>query len=321
MTTHLRSVGQTDLRVSPIGLGVMQFAGGKGVLPSMFPVISDEGMSEIVQTALEGGINWFDTAELYGAGQSERSLAKSLGANNVGDEDVIIATKWSPFFRTAGNITKTIDIRLKNLNPYRIDLYQIHNPWSFSSPEAEMNAMADLVEAGKIRFIGVSNFNSDQMRRAHAALKQRGLALASNQVQYNLLNREIETNGVLDTARELGVSIIAWSPLASGLLTGKFHKQSEILTRTPAVRRRRLERQLNDSSHVIKTLDEISQKYQAEPAQIALSWLINFQGETILAIPGASRVDHVHESVQAMNITLAEKDNHRLDEITRKYRG
>lgn len=320
MTIQLRELGKTGIMVSPIGLGVMQFAGGKGIYRGVFPLIPEQVMNDIVRTALDGGINWFDTAEMYGRGHSERCLADSLETVGAADQDVLIATKWFPFLRSAGNIPKTIEVRIQNLSPYQIDLYQIHNPRSFSSPEAEMNAMADLVQAGKIRSVGVSNFSSDQMRRAHAALASRGISLASNQVHYNLLNREIETNGVLDTARELGVTIIAYSPLASGLLTGKFHKSPEVLARTPAFRRRRLERQLETSQPVIQVLDEIAEKLQTEPAKVALSWLINKQGEIVVAIPGASRVEHVQESIGAMQLNLSNQDTVRLDEITNVFR-
>jgi len=315
MKIQYRKLGHSDLEVSPIGLGVMQFAGGSGVFQAVYPAIPEETRFEIIKTALDGGISWFDTAELYGAGRSERYLAEALDEVGDLDQQVMIATKWSPFLRFAGNIKKTIQIRLNNLNPYPIGLYQIHNPNSFSSPKAEMNAMADLVEAGKVRAVGVSNFNSDQMRQAHAALEKRGLGLASNQVQYNLLNRDIEDNGVLETARELGISLIAWGPLASGLLTGKFHKNPEILERTPTVRRKMLEKQLKNSRPLIKILDEIAEKYNSEPAQVALAWLIN-QGEDIVAIPGATRVDHVLESIGAMNLSITDQDMDRLNEVS-----
>lgn len=320
MSIEYRELGKTGIKISPIGLGVMQFAGGKGVFQAMFPAISEDDRNKIIQAALEGGINWFDTAELYGGGQSEKYLAASLQAAGAKDSDVIIATKWSPFFRFARNITKTIQVRLNNLSPYQIDLYQIHNPWSFSPPENEMVMMAELVNKGVIRSVGVSNFNPVQMRRAFSALDAYDMPLASNQVHYNLLNRQIETNGILETAKELGMTIIAWSPLASGLLTGKFHKNPDILARTPAVRRKRLENQLEESQPVIEVLDELAEKHNTEPGQVALSWAIRNQGDLVVAIPGATRVGHVEESVGAMKLQLSTEDLARLDKVSRGFK-
>ena len=320
MDIQYRSLGRSDLRVSPIGLGVMQFAGGKGVFQALYPSVPEDERIRIVQAALEGGINWFDTAEMYGRGQSEIYLAESLQAVGAADSDLMIATKWSPFFRFARNIPRTIPVRIRNLNPYPIDLFQVHNPWSFSPPEKEMLMMGQLVNDGQIRTVGVSNFNPKQMRRAHKALAGLGQPLASNQVHYNLLNRQIETNGVLDTARELGMSIIAWSPLASGLLTGKFHKDPSILARTPSVRRKSLQKQLAVSRPVIDVLDEIAQRHQTEPAQVALSWVIHNQGDLVVAIPGASRVGHVEESIGAMKLRLTAEDLDRLDRVSQVFR-
>ena len=321
MSIEYRLLGKTGIKISPIGLGVMQFAGGKGAFKAMFPAISEQARNEIIQTALEGGINWFDIAEIYGNGQSERYLAESLLAAGAKDPDVVIATKWSPFFRFAGNIIKTIQVRLNSIMPYQIDLYQIHNTWSFSPPEKEMQMMADLVNQGKIRSVGVSNFNPNQMRRAFSTLDTYDIPLASNQVHYNLLNRQIETNGILDAARDLGMTIIAWSPLASGLLTGKFHKDPKYLARTPTVRRKRLENQLETSQPVIEVLNELAEKHNSEPAQVALSWVINSQGDLVVAIPGATRVGHVQESIGAMNLQLSEEDLTRLNQVSLKFRG
>ena len=181
--------------------------------------------------------------------------------------------------------------------------------------------MAELVNKGVIRSVGVSNFNPDQMRRAFSTLEAYAIPLASNQVHYNLLNREIETNGILETARELGLTVIAWSPLASGLLTGKFHKNPDILARTPAVRRRRLENQLADSQPVIEVLDELAEKHNTEPGQVALSWVIHNHGDLVVAIPGATRVGHVEESIGAMNLQLSKEDITRLDQVSRIFRG
>ncbi len=223
-------------------------------------------------------------------------------------------------FRTARNIPRTIHDRIRFLDGYSIDLYMVHQPWGFSPPEAEMEAMADLVEAGKIRSVGVSNFNAAQMRRAHTALQKRGLTLAANQMQYSLLHRKIETNGVLAAAKELGITITAWSPLASGLLTGKFHKDPEILNRTPFGRRVRLRREIERSRPLIQALEEVAINHNATPAQIALNWLIHFQGEAVVAIPGASKVKQAEENAGVMNFKLTNEEMVRLDELSRIFR-
>jgi len=313
----MRTLGKTDIQVTPIGLGVMEFAGGGGLVGAAFPVIPQQEKNTIIQAALDGGINWFDTAELYGKGVSEASLAAALKAAGKTDQEVVVATKWLPIFRTAGNIPRTIQDRIRFLDGYSISLYMIHQPYSLSSPEAEMDAMADLVEAGKIRSVGVSNFKPARMRRAYQELKKRGLPLAVNQVQYSLLDRSIETNGILETAKELGVTIIAYTPLASGLLTGKYHKNPELLKKKSFIWRARLQRGVEKSRPLVAVMEEIAAKYNATPAQVALNWVINFQGEIVVTIPGATKVHQAQESAAAMKFRLSDDEMARLDELSR----
>jgi aryl-alcohol dehydrogenase-like predicted oxidoreductase len=315
---QLRRLGKTDILVTPVGLGVMELAGGGGLLGRVFPFIPQDEKNAIIKAALDGGINWFDTAEMYGAGVSERSLATGLKAAGKSDGDVVIATKWLPILRTAHNIPRTIDDRLRFLDGFSIGNYMVHQPYSFSSPEAEMNAMADLVEAGKIRSVGVSNFNPARMRRAHAALAKRGLPLAVNQVHYSLLHRDIETNGVLETARELGVTITAYTPLARGLLSGKYHKNPELLERMSGWRKVSLQRNLERVRPLINAMDGIASRYEATIAQVALNWLINFNGELVVTIPGATKVRQAEESAGAMKFQLSKDEMARLDEMSRK---
>jgi aryl-alcohol dehydrogenase-like predicted oxidoreductase len=315
---QLRHLGKTDILVTPIGLGVMELGGGGGLLGLAFPVIPPEEKNAIIKAALDGGINWFDTAEMYGAGVSERALAAGLKAAGKSDRDVIVATKWSPFFRTAGNIPHTIDTRMGFLGGYSIGNYMVHQPYSFSSPEAEMNAMADLVEAGRIRSVGVSNFSPARMRRAHAALAKRGLPLAVNQVHYSLLHRKIERNGILDAAKELGVTIVAYTPLARGLLSGKYHKNPELLRHMRMWRRASLQRNLERVRPLINAMEEIAARYQATIAQVALNWLIHFNGDIVVAIPGATRVCQAEESAGAMKFRLSDEELARLDEVSRR---
>jgi aryl-alcohol dehydrogenase-like predicted oxidoreductase len=296
----------------------MELAGGGGLIGRMFPVIPQLEKNAIIKAALDGGMNWFDTAELYGAGVSEQSLATGLKAAGKTDRDVLIATKWQPFLRTARNIRFTIEDRLRFLGGYSIANYMIHQPFSFSSPEAEMNAMADLVEAGKIRSVGVSNFSPVRMQRATAALAKRGLSLAVNQVRYSLLNREIETNGVLATAKVLGVTIIAYTPVARGLLSGKYHKNPELLQKLTGFRKARLMRDLERTRPLIMVMDEIASRYDATIAQVALNWLIHFNGDIVVTIPGATKVQQVEENAGAMRFVLSEDDLARLDIASRQ---
>ena len=320
MEIQKRQLGKTDIEVTPIGLGVMQFAGGKGLFGLAFPNLSQNEKFVIIRTALDGGINWFDTAEMYGFGRSEEGLATGLKAARMQNGDVIIETKWLPFLRFARNIPKTIDNRLRYLDGYNIDIYLIHQPVSFSSPEAEMDAMAGLVEAGKIRSAGISNFNAERMRRAHAELQKRGLPLAVNQMEYSLVNRKIETDGVLETAKELGITVVAYTPLGYGLLTGKYHRNPALLKQAAFFRRRMLTRMLEPTRPLVKALEEIGQKYDATPGQVALNWVIHNQGESVVAIPGATKAEHAKESAGAMKFKLKNDELTRLDELSKEFK-
>src|SRR5262249_19882208 len=152
----------------------------------------------IIAAALDGGITLFDTAEMYGAGHSERRLAGALTHAGIKPGDVAVATKWPPLARRAKSIEHTIGDRLSALDPFPIDLHQIHFGYGgLSSLRAQIQTMARLVEEGKVRSVGVSNFSAKQMEIAHTTLAERGIPLASNQVQINLLRRNIEKNGVL----------------------------------------------------------------------------------------------------------------------------
>jgi aryl-alcohol dehydrogenase-like predicted oxidoreductase len=257
---------------------------------------------------------------MYGQGESEQGLANALKELDVKDEQVVIGTKWFPIFRTASNIPKTIDDRLRYLDGYTIDLYMVHQPWSFSSPETEMEAMADLVEAGKIRTVGVSNFNLDYMTRAQTALQKRGLSLAVNQVQYSLLHREIESNGVLEAAKDLGITIVAWSPLARGILSGKYHNESGTYDQLPIGRKFMMRGMIKESAGVVAGLTKFAEKYSVTPAQVALNWLINFQGESVLAIPGASKVQQAEDNAGAMDFRLTDDEINQLDILSRQFR-
>lgn len=318
--TALRRLGASDLTVSPIGLGCWQFSQGHGLGGKFWGMMTDDEILEVVHVSLAGGINWFDTAEAYGWGASERALAGALEAAGKAPGEVVVATKWHPLLRTSRSIGKTIGARIACLGGYPIDLFQVHSPLSVSSIEAQMAAMARLVAQGKIRAIGVSNFSARQMRKAHAALARHGLRLASNQVRYNLLDRAIETNGVLDAAKDLGISIIAYSPLAQGILSGKFHADPSLVRRKHGFRKHMRAfkpRGLERSRPLIEALRDVAAKHGVTSSQVALNWVAAIHGDPVVAIPGASSPAQAAENAGALSFSLAPEDIELLDRVSR----
>jgi aryl-alcohol dehydrogenase-like predicted oxidoreductase len=314
-TTILRPLGRNGMMVTPIGLGCWQFSKQNNLAGKFWPVLDDNLIARVVQLSLEGGINWFDTAEIYGNGASEKALAKALQTAGKKPGEVLIATKWWPMFRFASNIPKTIDDRIAALSPYPIDLHQVHQPWGFSNEKDEAKGMAQVLKQGKIRHIGVSNYSAAKMKNAWETLNSMGIPLASNQVQYSLLNRKIESNGVMETAKKLGISIIAYSPLAQGLLTGKFHDNPELLKNIGMRKYSSLFKPagLETSRPLINLIKELAVKYSVTPAQVSLNWLIHFHGDSVVAIPGATKETHVQENVGAMKFRMSEEDMQKLD--------
>lgn len=312
---NIRPLGKTTIMITPIGLGCWQFSKQNNMAGKFWPTLDDDLIGRIVRLSLEGGVNWFDTAEVYGSGASEKALSKALQAAGKKPGEILIATKWWPAFRFASNITKTIGQRIEALAPYPVDLYQVHQPWGFSNEKSEMEAMAELLEKKQIRSIGVSNFSAEKMKNASGTLAKKGISLASNQVPYSLLDRKIESNGVMEMAKKLGVSIIAYSPLAQGLLSGKFHDNPELL-KNIGLRKYRSQfspKGLDKSRPLVQLLKGLAEKYQVTPSQIALNWLIHFHGETVVAIPGATKEIHVKENCGAMLFHLTEDEMMMLD--------
>ncbi|WP_342439825.1 aldo/keto reductase [Paenibacillus sp. FSL L8-0436] len=318
----LRPLGQSSLSVSPLGLGCWQFSRGSGIVGRYWSNLKDEDILDIVRVSLEGGMNWVDTAEIYGGGKSEEALAHALDQLQQEGSlhaQPLIATKWWPMLRTAKSITSTIDERLTCLGGRSIDLYQIHQPFSLSSIASEMKAMAGLVKDGKIRYAGVSNYSAQQMVEAHRILQQYGLTLVSNQVKYNLLHRKIDVNGTMEAAKELGISIIAYSPLQQGILTGRFHKDPSQIRAVSRMRRMQSgldEKSLARSKPLIDLLSVLAEKYGVTPGQIALNWLIHVHGDTVVAIPGASKVRHAEENIGAMSFQLVRDELEQLNEAS-----
>ena len=301
------ALGQSTLQVSPVGLGCWQFSRREGMAGRYWAKLSQVTVRDIVRASLEHGVNWFDTAEVYGNGASERSLAEALDELDVDRARYAIADKWFAAFRFAGSIARTLPDREAALGGRHIDLHQIHQPFSFSSIDRQAAAMAELQKQGRIAAVGVSNFNEKKMRTAHARLTAEGVVLASNQMPYSLIDQGIERNGVLEAAKALDISIIAYSPLAQGILTGKFHNGVDVRQSAGPRKyfKRFKSRGLEATRPLIELLTQIGRTHDATPAQVALAWTFQRHGTHVVAIPGAGSVGQAASNADALNVRLS----------------
>jgi aryl-alcohol dehydrogenase-like predicted oxidoreductase len=271
---------------------------------------ADTEVREAFETSLEAGVNFFDTAESYGRGQSERLLGKYVRTSG---QPVVVATKFMPYpWRLSkGRLLAALRGSLGRLGLSQVDLYQIHWPFPPVAIETWMEGMAEAVEQGLIRAVGVSNFNADQMKRAHEALLKRGLRLASNQVDYSLLNRKVEQDGLLALCQRLGITLIAYSPLAQGMLTGKYTPERP----PPGIRGLRYRADLLQRVQpLIGLMKEIGREHgDRSPAQVALNWTIC---KGTLTIPGAKNGDQARENAAALGWRLTEAEVNALDQAS-----
>lgn len=307
-------LGQDGPEVQPLCIGT--WAWGDKLFWNYGSDYDSEQLREAFQAAIETGVTFFDTAEIYGFGASEDFLGQFMQQTGT----VQIATKYGPApWRLFGqSVSDALTESLKRLRLERVPLYQVHWPFSFlMSQETLMNALADEVKRGRIEAVGVSNYSAQQMRQAHQLLAARGVTLASNQVRYSLLTRQIETNGILDTARQLGVTILAYSPLAQGLLTGKYTvEQYKQPTGARQFDSRFSKDGLQKIAPVISLLQELGEKHQRTPAQVALNWVI---AQGMIAIAGAKTAAQVQQNAGALGWKLSDDEIEQLKQVTHPW--
>jgi len=305
--TNSISLGRSDLRISRIGVGT--WAWGDRWIWGYGGTYGDTEIRDAFSVSRAANVNFFDTAEVYGGGKSERLLGE-LASN---DPSCLIATKFMPFpWRMRRNaLHRAFRSSLLRLGANHVALYQVHFPFPPVSIETWVGQIGELYQEGLVGAVGVSNYGVIQMQRAHAALARYGIPLASNQVRFSLLHKIPEQTGLLSVARDLGITVIAHTPLAQGLLTGKYSQE----TPPPGFRRfRNRAKRLITLSPLIAHLISVGQSHGAKsPAQVALNWVIAKGG---VPIPGAKNRHQAEENCGAIDWSLTDEEVRQLDGIS-----
>jgi len=316
-TMQKRRLGNTDLELTTVGLGTWAMGG-----PWQFgwgPQDDREAIAAI-QAAMETGINWIDTAPAYGLGHSEELIREALKQRS---EKPIIATKcgllWNEKKEKVSclkreSIRQECHASLKRLGVKVIDLYQMHWPDPDQDVEEAWEEMARLCEEGKVRYLGVSNFNLDQIKRVRKIHP-----VASLQPPYSMLHREVEDE-LLDYCAQNDIGVIAYSPMQRGLLTGRFNQARLAGLALDDHRRRNSdfqEPQFSATLELVEGLRKIAERNGRTCAQLAISWVLR-RPEVTAAIAGARRPDQIIETVPAADWELSKKNIEKIEELLAK---
>lgn len=269
-----------------------------------------EDLKQVFKASLDAGIDFFDTAEVYGQGRSESYLGEFITEDR---RPARVATKFMPYpWRLKrANLIKALRASLERLGMQRVALYQIHQPLPPISVETWMEGMIEAFQAGLIDAVGVSNYDRQRMNRAYERLTREGIPLASNQVEYSLINRRVEKNGLLKACQELGVTLIAYSPLGLGLLSGKYTPDNP----PQGIRGARYNRKfLAQIQPLISLLRKIGAEHAGKtPSQVALNWAMS---KGTLVIPGAKNLDQFEQNKGALGWKLSDQELEALDEMS-----
>jgi aryl-alcohol dehydrogenase-like predicted oxidoreductase len=317
-----KTLGNTGLQVSKLCLGTMTFHGGQGIWASIGKV-DQAGADELMKASIDAGINFFDTADVYSDGGSETILGQSLKNLKIARKDVILATKV--FGRTGpgrndvgasrGHIMDAVEASLRRLQTDHIDLYQIHANDSITPIEETLRALDTLVNHGKIRYIGCSNWQAWRIAKALGISDMKNLARFDTlQAYYSIAGRDLERELVpLLEAEKTG--LLVWSPLAGGLLSGKFSRENQ---KPEGSRRSEFDFPVVDKERAWKVLDAmapIAKAHNCSPARISLAWLLTKPVVTSVII-GAKRIDQLQDNIAAVDLKLSEQEIKVLDEVS-----
>lgn len=302
----MRHVETSNLRMSAVGLGTWQFGSGEWGYGSSY---AEETAPAIVRRSLELGVTLFDSAEIYGFGRSERILGRALEGHR---DQAVLATKLFPVLPVDPVVGRRARASLRRLGTDRIDLYQLHWPNPVAPLGRTADALAALLAEGAVRHVGVSNFPLERWQALERAL---GAPVVSNQVRYSLLDRRPERE-VLPWAQEHGRAVIAYSPLAQGLLSGRYDADrlpSGLRARTPPF----LPENVRALRPLLHVLGEVAAAHDASCAQIAIAWLL--RRPNVVVIPGASSVDQAASNAAAAAIELSAAEDESLTAASDAY--
>jgi aryl-alcohol dehydrogenase-like predicted oxidoreductase len=272
--------------------------------------LTRDSISEAWAASIDAGVRLFDTAEVYGRGESERIVGSLLAADPARAKDVVIATKFMPApYKLAVRpaLLKSLRASLARLGIPAVDLYQIHGPISFRGHAALADALAAAVDAGLARAVGVSNYSVGEMTAIAGHLERRGVRLATNQIEFSLLRCVPETGGLLAACRDLGVVPLAYSPIGQGRLTGKYSAANP-----PPGRRNFSSHPMEVVERVVGVLRRIGEARDGRtPSQVALNWVM---AKGAVPIPGAKNKAQAEENAGALGWSLEEAEIAELDE-------
>src|SRR5882762_1758333 len=308
------TLGNTGLLVSKLCFGTMTFGDGRGLFKAI-STVGQAGADELVKTSIDRGINFFDTADNYTEGESEKILGQSLKNLNIARKDVVLATKVysrvgpgpNDIGASRGHIMDGVEASLRRLQTDHIDLYQIHGNDSVSPLEETLRALDTLVQQGKVRYIGFSNWQAWKIAKALGISEYKNLARFDTlQAYYSIAGRDLEREIVpLLEAEKIG--LLVWSPLAGGLLSGKFSRTQEKPTDS---RRTQYDFPIVDKERTWNILDvmaPIAKAHGCSPARVSLAWLLARPVVTSVII-GAKRPDQLQDNLAAVLLTLIQHE-------------
>ncbi|MDW7986146.1 MAG: aldo/keto reductase [Nitrososphaerota archaeon] len=303
-----RELGSSGIKVSAVGIGTWQW-GSK--IWGYSKTYSDQDLLEAFNKALELGINFFDTAEIYGNGRSEEILGRCL--KSIKRDEVVIATKFSPTRMTERGIRSALEGSLKRLGTSYVDLYQVHWPTSSTFIPMTMKILEKLWSEGKVLTIGVSNFNLKQLEKARESLSR--IDIVSNQVEYNMLKRDVEKDMLEYCLREK-ITLIAYSPLAQGALTGKYSQLNKPRDLVRKVNPYFTSWKLKNIQPLIEVLREIASRRGKTITQIVLNWIIRWPNA--IPIPGVKKIEHVLDIAGSLDFRLDKEELKIIEEKLRE---